>query len=63
MSARSGARFVAAIGPSMLGLLTKHVFHGNDAIRWAGITMCSIFLVGLLVLPFAPETKGQPLPE
>jgi MFS family permease len=59
----NGARFVAAIGPSMLGLLTKYVYHGNDAIRWAGITMCSIFFVGLLVLPFAPETKGQPLPE
>ena len=29
----------------------------------AGLTMCSIFLLGLLVLPFAPETKGQPLPE
>jgi hypothetical protein len=25
--------------------------------------MCSVFLVGLCALPFAPETKGQPLPE
>jgi hypothetical protein len=25
--------------------------------------MCSVFLVGLLALPFAPETKGKPLPE
>jgi hypothetical protein len=25
--------------------------------------MCSIFLVGLLILPFAPETKGLALPE
>jgi len=23
----------------------------------------SVFLVGLCALPFAPETKGQPLPE
>jgi hypothetical protein len=22
-----------------------------------------VFLVGLIALPFAPETKGQPLPE
>ena len=29
----------------------------------AGVTMCSVFLVGLLALPFAPETKGKPLPE
>jgi hypothetical protein len=26
------------------------------------VTMCSIFHLGLIVLPFAPETKGQPLP-
>ena len=32
-------------------------------LRYAGITMCAIFLLGLAVLPFAPETKGQPLPE
>jgi len=25
--------------------------------------MCLIFLLGLLVLPFLPETKGKPLPE
>jgi MFS family permease len=60
------ARFVAAAGPTTLGLLTKRVFGGYEApwpMRYAGITMCAIFLVGILVLPFAPETKGQPLPE
>jgi MFS family permease len=60
------ARFVAALGPTMLGELSAGVY-GHYAeplpIRYAGITMCAIFLVGLLVLPFAPETKGQPLPE
>jgi len=57
-------RFVAAVGPSALGLLTAKVFAGTgEPLRWAGITMCSIFLVGLLTLPFAPETKDQPLPE
>jgi hypothetical protein len=25
--------------------------------------MCLVFLVGLAALPFAPETKGKPLPE
>lgn len=60
----NGARFVAAIGPAMLGLLTNRVFRGyEEPMRYAGVTMCAIFLLGLLVLPFAPETKGQPLPE
>ncbi len=54
---------MAAAGPLTLGLLTSSVFHGPDAMRYAGVTMCSVFLVGLFALPFAPETKGQPLPE
>ena len=56
-------RIVAAAGPLSLGFLTSDVFHGPDAMRYAGITMCAVFLVGLAALPFAPETKGQPLPE
>jgi MFS family permease len=61
-------RFVAASGPTVLGLLTSRVFSGPnypDPLPWryAGVTMCSIFLLGLLALPFAPETKGNPLPE
>ena len=31
--------------------------------RYAGVAMCSVFLLGLIALPFAPETKGKPLPE
>jgi MFS family permease len=58
------ARYIAAIGPAMLGLLTSHVYaNTSEPLRYAGLTMCSIFLVGLLVLPFAPETKDRPLPE
>jgi hypothetical protein len=61
-------RYVAAAGPFALGMLTSQVFsaangYGNDGMRYAGVTMCSIFLLGLIVLPFAPETKGKPLPE
>ena len=60
----NGARFVAATGPATLGLLTNRVFRDfPEPMRYAGVTMCAIFLVGLIVLPFAPETKGQPLPE
>ena len=59
-------RFVAAIGPLSLGLLASDVFRGYSdplPLRYAGLTLCGVFLIGLLVLPFAPETRGQPLPE
>ena len=57
-------RFVAASGPAILGLLTSRVFDGTkEPMRYAGATMCAVFLLGLLILPFAQETKGQPLPE
>src|SRR5262249_51864464 len=57
-------RLVAAVGPVALGLLTSRVYAGySEPLRYAGITMSLVFLVGLAVLPWAPETKGQPLPE
>jgi MFS family permease len=57
-------RFVAAIGPLVLGLLTSRVYADKpEPMRYAGVTMSLVFLVGLATLPFAPETKGKPLPE
>ena len=59
-------RLVAAVGPLFLGLLTSRVYIGSGEImarRYAGVTMCAVFLIGLLALPFAPETRGKPLPE
>jgi MFS family permease len=57
-------RIVAAVGPALLGILTHQVYADYpEPLRYAGLTMCSIFLLGLVVLPFAPETKGQPLPD
>ncbi|MCH8923545.1 MAG: MFS transporter, partial [Planctomycetes bacterium] len=57
-------RFVAAAGPATLGILTAYVYvDASEPLRYAGVTMCAIFLLGLVVLPFAPETRGQPLPE
>ncbi|MGA3096095.1 MAG: MFS transporter [Bryobacteraceae bacterium] len=57
-------RLAAAAGPFTLGLLTSRVFAGHaEPMRYAGVAMCLVFLVGLAALPFAPETKGQPLPE
>jgi predicted MFS family arabinose efflux permease len=54
-------RYVASVGPLTLNLLASRVFGGS--IQLAGVTMCVFFLLGLFVLPFAPETKGHPLPE
>jgi len=57
-------RLVAALGPFALGLLTSHVYADKpEPMRYAGVTMCLVFFIGLAVLPFAPETKGKPLPE
>jgi hypothetical protein len=57
-------RFVAAVGPLTLGLLTSTVFRdAAEPMRPAGVTMCAIFVLGLLAVPFAPETRGKPLPE
>jgi MFS family permease len=59
-------RYVASIGPLTLGQLASQVFgHHGTVLSWryAGVTMCAFFLLGLIALPFAPETKGKPLPE
>ena len=57
-------RFVAAAGPALLGYLTGVVFADQpEPMRYAGVSMCAVFLIGLAVLPFAPETAHEPLPE
>ena len=59
-------RFVAAVGPFGLGMLASDVFGGYGelaSLRYAGICMTAVLLLGLVVIPFAPETCGQPLPE
>jgi MFS family permease len=57
-------RFVAASGPALLGLLTGKVFKDTaEPLRYAGTAMCFVFLIGLVALVFAPETRGLELPE
>lgn len=59
-------RFAAAAGSFFSATLATEVYGkwGSPAMeRYSAMTMCAIFLVGLIILPFAPETKGQPLPE
>jgi MFS family permease len=59
-------RFAAALGPLAKTALERRFQDISDdpvqSLRYAGVTMCTVFLVGLLVLPFLPETKGKPLP-
>ncbi len=52
------ARFLAMFGPILASTLIAF-FGGYGP---AATTLASIFVIGLIVLPFLPETKGQPLP-
>ncbi len=56
-------RFVAATGPLMQARLLAMFAAETESLRYAGAIMSGVFLVGLLVLPFMPETRGNPLPE
>jgi MFS family permease len=56
-------RFVAASGPLVQAELNKLFAGTGESLRYAGVTMCVIFLLGLFVLPFLPETMDKPLPE
>jgi len=58
------ARFISALGPAALGILTAYVFQNTDEpIRWAGAAMSITFIFGIVFAWLGPETKGQPLPE
>jgi MFS family permease len=57
-------RLIAAIGPLALGFLTSRAYADKlEPMRYAGVNMCLVFLIGLVTLPFARETKGKPMPE
>jgi len=58
-------RYLAAAFPPMLmGLNQLLIQHGvADPFRKAATALSLIFVLGLVALIWAPETKGQPLPE
>jgi MFS family permease len=51
-------RYLAAPAPMLLGYLSTLL-----SFRTAAILMSSVYLVGLIALIWAPETKDKPLPE
>jgi len=51
-------RVLAAAGPVATGYLVMVLGSFNLAV----CTVATIYIIGLLILPFARETKGQPLP-
>jgi hypothetical protein len=53
-------RVLAAIGALQTGNLMG-LFGGDYAVACS--VMSGIYIVGLVVIQFAPETRGQPLPE
>jgi predicted MFS family arabinose efflux permease len=55
----NGGRALAALAPFALGSLSKRL-HG---IAPAVSVVSCIYLLGLIALLFAPETRGRPLPE
>src|SRR6185369_282367 len=51
-------RYLAAPFPFLLGWLSSLI-----PFRTVAMLMCGIYLIGMAALLWAPETKGQPLPQ
>ncbi len=51
-------RYLAAPAPILLGYLSQLL-----SFRTAAVMMSSVYLIGMIALIWAPETKGKPLPE
>jgi len=55
----NAGRILASTGPFLTGFLVTSLGSFGEAASAVAL----IYLVGLAILPFAPETKGQPLPD
>ena len=56
-------RLVAATAPFTIGRITRSLGGDIEGFRTAGMWVSLLLLLGLVVLPFLPETKDKPLPE
>jgi MFS family permease len=70
----NAARYLGAVGPYVLGGLAVgfaslhlnmlgRLGGVNSPLRYAALSVALIYVLGLVTLPFAPETRGKPLPE
>ena len=55
----NAGRILASTGPFLTGFLVTSL----GSFGRAASAVALIYLVGLAILPFAPETRGQPLPD
>jgi hypothetical protein len=53
-------RIIAAVGSLQTGALLA--FFGNDYAKACSVT-AGVYVVGLVLIALAPETRGKPLPE
>lgn len=56
----NSGRVLAAVGAITQGSLVKHF---DNSYAKAGAVVTLVYLVGMVFIWFAPETKGKPLPE
>ncbi len=54
-------RILAAVGALQSGYLMNDVFRGDYSLAYS--TMSLVYLAGVVIIWFAPETHGKPLPE
>ena len=52
------ARYVGVVSPAVFGYLSKEYGHA-----WAATMVSSVFVFGLVILLFAPETKDEKMPD
>jgi MFS-type transporter involved in bile tolerance (Atg22 family) len=58
-SARIFTALIIFLGPQIRSLFS----HTSSPFRYGAVALCSVYLLGLIALIWAPETKGKPLPE
>lgn len=55
----NGPRFIAFLGPLLAGTMIV----GFGGYGQAAMVLATIYVLGIVVVPFLPETKGKPLPS